>query len=558
MQVASFALPSAALAAAAALAFALSFPFNESFGGVWVLSLVWSGLLALAAIRSTSKLQLIIAVAVPFALALFVHQWWMGEITALGMPALVLYLTGWFVLLALLLRVQLQSARPVAAIIVVPTSLVAIEFLRGDLVCSGYAWFYTAHPLIEWSALAQCADLGGTWLLTAVAGMVSGAMVDGVHLKKGRARSLSRGAAVFTLIALVLYGRAALDNAPTNDPALRVLVVQTDLPMSNKLDWSREEKIEDFLEFATLTLDGARAAKAAGTPADVAAWPETTLPGLGLERESIQTLLEQQLFPGDMFSNGIVDLSRRAELPLIVGSPAYLGLRVEGEHFAWDKQFNSAYLVNALGVQGRTDKIFLTPFGEMMPVISNWDWLEQQMLDLGAEGMSFDLDAATDPTRFEIRSSLRAEDAPLIRIATPICFEITVPWASRAIAFPDGIRAADVLLNLSNDGWFGPSVGGRLQHLQVARLRAIELRTPIVRVVNTGISAAIDSSGRVDAFLAPHTANTLLASVRLDTRTPIAVRIADAVAWCALALCVVLFARACKQSTEDPSRVQST
>ena len=87
----------------------------------------------------------------------------------------------------------------------------------------------------------------------------------------------------------------ALDNAPTNEPALRVLVVQTDLPMSNKLDWSREEKVEDFLEFAKLTLEGARAAKAAGTPADVAAWPETTLPGLGLERESIQTMLEQQL-----------------------------------------------------------------------------------------------------------------------------------------------------------------------------------------------------------------------------------------------------------------------
>ncbi len=537
----------AALAVAAALTFALSFPFNESFHGLWWMSFVWCGLLALASRRAATTMQLIVVVGLPFGLALLAHQWWMREITSLGMPALVLYLTAWFVVLALVLRVQLRAPRPMPMIVVLPTTLVAIEFLRGDLVCGGYAWFYAAHPLVECSTLAQCADLGGSWLVSLLAGLVSGAMCDAVGPTR-RARVWSPCVALCAVAAAVVYGQIALTRAPTHEPTtepqLRVLVVQTNLPMSNKLDWSQDAQVEDFLAFAALTLDGARAATAAGTKADLAIWPETTLPGFGLERGSLTTLVEQRVFPGDTFAVAIADLSRRAGIPLVVGSPAYVGLRVENQRFVWDKQFNSAYLVGEGGATSRTDKIFLTPFGETMPVISNWDWLEQQLLDLGADGMTFDLDRADEPTRFDITSSALAADAPAVRVATPICFEITKPWASRRIAFPNGERAADVLLNLSNDGWFGPSVGGRLQHLQVARLRAIELRTPVVRAVNTGVSASIDSSGRVEASLPAMQAGTLLASVRLDARTPLSVTVGEGVAWSALVMCVVLFARA--------------
>jgi apolipoprotein N-acyltransferase len=62
-----------------------------------------------------------------------------------------------------------------------------------------------------------------------------------------------------------------------------------------------------------------------------------------------------------------------------------------------------------------------------------------------------------------------------------------------------GAKAADLLVNLSNDGWFGWYDAGRLQHQQAARLRAIENRVPLVRVANTGASAAIDSCGRITA-----------------------------------------------------------
>jgi apolipoprotein N-acyltransferase len=100
-----------------------------------------------------------------------------------------------------------------------------------------------------------------------------------------------------------------------------------------------------------------------------------------------------------------------------------------------------------------------------------------------------------------------------------------------------------VLVNISNDGWFGPSDAGRRQHLQVSQLRAIELDTPVVRSANTGISAAIDARGRVLARLPARAGDALRVSVTPSSSVPPAARIGDLVAWAAVAAaCGLLFA----------------
>ena len=526
---------SAAFGALSALAFALSFPLSESFVAGWPLAFAWPALFAAAVWSAPRPKVLTYAIGAPFFAAFLAHEWWMRHITELGMPVLVLYLTAWTVLLAILLRgLSVGSggrARwPFA--LSVPIALVAVEYLRGSLVCSGYAWFFAAHPLVEWTEVAQIAALGGGWLLTGLAGLVAGASIDAC-VRRDRFRWIGASTAVLALAASWLYGSALIaahDARAADAPRAELLVVQTNLPMSNKLAWPPEQQIEDFLTFARQTIDGAKVAREQGKGIDLALWPETMLPGLGLEPESLRALVEGNFYPGDRYDEALRDLCTRIDAPLLVGSPAYLGLRVEGNRFAWDRQFNSAYLVGADGMRGRTDKVYLTPFGEMMPIISNWDWLETQLLALGAEGMTFDLDAAAEPSQFTIESR-----GSTVRVAAPICFEITQPWASRRIAFPDGVRAAEVVVNLSNDGWFGGSTSGRRQHLQVAQLRAIELGTPVVRCVNTGLSASIDSVGRVEELLSSEAPGTFVAAPALGKERPLSVVVGD---WVAIAACL--------------------
>ena len=94
-------------------------------------------------------------------------------------------------------------------------------------------------------------------------------------------------------------------------------------------------------------------------------------------------------------------------------------------------------------------------------------------------------------------------------------------------------------MNLSNDGWFAGSRAGRRQHLQVAQLRAIELGTPVVRSVNTGMSASIDAVGRIEASLEPEVAGALVASPLPAEGKPLGVALGDAVAYAALLLAAV-------------------
>ena len=550
----------------AAAAFALSFPLGGAFVAGWPLSFAWPALLAAAARIAPTARSAGLAVGAPMFAALLAHQWWMHEITALGMPVLVLYLAGWFTVLALVVRTLggTRAAPRWPMAVALPLACVSSEFLRGDLVCSGYAWFFVAHPLVEWSAFAQVAALGGGWFVTALAAFVSGAAVDGLFAR-GPARIAAPVAALLALGASLAYGHARIgafdaakrsaiagsDTSSTAADSPRMLVVQTNLPMSNKLSWSPQEQEKDFLAFAVQTLRGA---EAAGRPVDAAVWPETMVPGFGLEGESIRALVEGRWYPGDRYIEALRELSSRIGAPLVVGSPAFVRLRAEGNRFRWDAQFNSAYLVDAQGTRARTDKIFLTPFGETMPVISNSDWLEAQLLALGADGMTFDLDTAERPEILRL-----ATPGAGVSVGVPICFEITAPWASRRIAFDGGVRRAEVLVNISNDGWFGWSDAGRRQHLQVARLRAIELDTAVIRCANTGISAAIDRCGRVEAELAPRTEGTLVAEPRRGVGVPLAARLGDSVAWSALAATVVgcalrLPRRSTRNSCGDPPR----
>jgi len=124
---------------------------------------------------------------------------------------------------------------------------------------------------------------------------------------------------------------------------------------------------------------------------------------------------------------------------------------------------------------------------------------------VGASGLSFDLDAGERPRALVIDTA----DGP-VRLTTPVCFEDAVPSVVRRLVRDTN---AGLIVNLSNDGWFGTSDAGRRAHEVAAAFRCIELRRPMIRAANTGCSSVIDMYGNVQSRLAPRTAGTLAATV---------------------------------------------
>jgi len=228
----------------------------------------------------------------------------------------------------------------------------------------------------------------------------------------------------------------------------------------------------------------------------------------------------------------------------VVGGPGYDGLNIvkddEGffEYDEYEGKYNSAFVLARGRVNDRRyDKMHLTPFGEVMPVISRFDRLESMLLSLGARGMAFNLSAGRSPTTLRIPAG---DDAEPIEIATPICFEATIAGVCRRLVFDNGTRRAGLMANLTNDGWFSWSDAGRRTHMLTARWRCVELDTPMVRAANTGISSVIDADGRVVRDTVTPVPNDqsnagyINEPVRLGTGSTLYASVGDAVGWATL------------------------
>lgn len=535
------------LAAGGGIAFACAWPPI----GAWALAPVAAAFLALAALRARGVLHAALAGTLGFLPAWAWLELWIVQLTPIGTAALVLYCSLYAGLIAALVRIVAEGPdRRIPIALLLPVVWCAIELIRARLVLNGYPWFQLGGAFLGADAsraiLAQSAALSGVVLPTALAACLGGGLVD---LLRGRRAGVA--IAVAALLAASAYGliRASAGDV-ASERSLRVVAVQTNLPTSNKIRWSPEAQMRDVPEFLRLSAEGVRAARAAGAPPDLVVWPETMVPGYGLEPPTLEMLVDGGYFPGRVFLDALTDLADFARAPLLVGSPVYIGLRPEPEteRWRWDRHYNSAYLIEP-GAEPpfpRYDKLFLTPFGERMPLISNWDWLEERLLALGAPGMSFDLDEGAGPVRFSIRS----RDGTEVRFATPICFEDTVAEVCRALAYEEGRPAVDLLVNISNDGWFGWSDTGRRHHVLHARLRAIELGMPVLRCANTGLSVLIDRVGRVTAWLGQDAPGDGRIAGALSATVPIAVaptpfgRFGDWASWLAALAAATLAWRA--------------
>ncbi len=334
------------------------------------------------------------------------------------------------------------------------------------MCCTGFPWNAFGYALIEPLALAQTASLIGLWGLTflSVAIFASPAvLID--DSSRERKPWIAPAIALALLVAMGIFGGVRLKLQPTSMVAnVKLRIMQPNLQQDVKFNYSA--KAEVMQKYLTLS-DRASGPQSTGVrDASILIWPESAFPFF-LTREADAMAQIADLLPkGTVLITGSV---RAPDLPP--------GTRIT-------RAYNSIYVIDHDGsVLSVYDKLHLVPFGEYLPF---QDWMEK----LGFAQLTKVQGGFIAGTR---RRPMEIPNAP--RALPLICYEAI---------FPGDVASRDDrpgwIVNLTNDGWFGISTGP-YQHLQQARLRAIEQGLPVVRAANTGISAVIDPMGRIVARL---------------------------------------------------------
>ncbi len=423
---------------------------------------------------------------------------WMFQVSPVGFfPGMLLQgaWTGVFVLLAAI-AVRGRGG-PVWTSFALAVTWSFVEVFRGSVLFGGYAWLLLGHPIIDAPFVSASGALVGAYGVGFALALSAAALTLLMRSREEWPRLAT--VALGPWVALVLL--AFLAPQPGAPLDARVAIIQTNVPQDNRMAWSMEDQVRLFDEFAAMTAS-------ARDRADLVVWPETMLPGPPLSPQALDEMRRFGLvyvvdLPGrdrleaTYFADEAIALHRALGVPMIVGATGIDGLSLStAEDGAVvqedDGLYNSAHLIVGGGLAAsRYDKLRLTIFGEVLPLVSRWDWLEEKLLLIGAGGMRFDLDAGEQPTWFDVPK----QDGSL-RVGTPICFEVAYAGVCRKLARGNGDRV-DALVNLTNDGWFATSDAGRAMHLKLARWRALENGVPIVRAANTGISAIIDARGGI-------------------------------------------------------------
>jgi apolipoprotein N-acyltransferase len=341
-----------------------------------------------------------------------------------------------------------------------------------------FVWLPLGNAGLEMGVPMRLAPLVGVYGLSFVFAMMNAAV----------ALLLLRRPRKHLLPLAVLPGLFLLPALPDIDkPQHRAVVIQPNI--EERQDWSAEMTEQTVRSLALLSLEHATEDKSG--PPEAILWPEVPAPFYYTDR---------------MFRDQAEQLSRVTKTHFLFGA---VGYTPKGQ------PTNSAFMVGPDGnFVARYDKINLVPFGEFVPPVFWW------------------INKISSETGNFVPGSQRAVfPAKNGRMGAFICYESV---------FPDFVRkfvsdGAGVLVNLSNDGYFGRSAA-REQHLMLVRMRAAENRRWLIRATNDGISAVIDPAGRLVHKAAPY--KRLSAKVRFSYREDLTAytRFGDWFVWTCLAL----------------------
>ena len=500
---------------------ALAFP-NPGWSVLAWVALAPAGI---AAVRTRHWRRLVWTSAVVFAVWWAVMLRWMWPVTGPGVGVLAIYL-GLNAALALVTAGALVQKLRWPMVLALPLAWVGIEVIRSVMPAGGFAWFTLAHSQAAWAEgsvgrVAQVADLMGQHTVGLVVAVFNGALVDWATRKSSTSR-MSMAGAVLLLAGAWGYGQWRIAQAGgAAGPGPTVAVVQTNVPHSNKLFPTLEGMVKDWEDLVALHDQAAQAL--GGETNAVVVWPETVIPAPLNEAGQVQL---QAGANNEQASAGQREYDRlRSEMAQLVPQVVALsGVTTFVGASARDAQAGMRHnAVYALGPDGTYApqiyfKQHLVPVGEYIP---GPGFVKSLVLKLSPYGEDHDYTIAPGKQAevFDLPGGFRA--------ATPVCYEDAVAGVCRDMVYGGDAserskgrtqgKRVDVLLNLTNDGWY-PGEGQRRQQLQLATLRCIENRVPMARSVNTGISGFIDSSGRPHNRLSAFDAGVSVATLSVDSR----------------------------------------
>ena len=423
--------------------------------------------------------------------------------------ALSLYLAAYFPISIGLMRYAVHHWHcPLA--IAAPVIWAGLELFRAHFL-TGFAWYYLGHTQHGWTSFIQICDLTGVYGVSFVMILVQALAAeliptlwlarcqllppaltmqdallkaaDQQRTNNWYLRRTAIGAA--TVLAVIGYGLWQRSGA-TFPAGPRVAAVQGNFRAVVNPNPADGPRIHQRYKLLT--------GQAVKQQPDFIVWPEgmfrwpllATTPGVTNEHLSaVNPQMNFEWLQNLQVEKSLADMSQMANAAMFVNLTTVWS---DGQKL---KYYNSSVFVRPdVGLVNRYDKIHRVPFGEYIPAT---DWLPF-LTWFAPFGEEFGIAAGEAPVACEFKGYR----------ATPlICYEDTVPQVVRQIVLatrqpqPNGQEGrVHLLVNMSNDGWFDGS-SEHDQHLITAQFRCIEMRTPMVRAVNSGISAIIDGDGVV-------------------------------------------------------------
>ena len=347
-------------------------------------------------------------------------------------------------------------------VLMLALSLSAMEWLRGHIL-SGFPWNVLGYALTYPASLMQSVAVFGIYGLTLIAVLVFA--LPPVLWSEAQGRGSRRAAlavAVLPLLVASVAGHIRLALAPSAVvPGVKIRIVQPSVLQRDK--WRPENQERIFFDHIELSRRDATGTIDNLTGITHVVWPEAAMPFLPLDTPEALAAIGALLPEGTVLIAGAL---RAEQAP-----PKSPRLRIF---------FNSLLVFGRGGVLlTRYDKIHLVPFGEFLPLrrVLEAIGLRQLTHVIG----TFDFGVSPRPLL----------GIPGLPPTLPlICYEAIFPGA-----LVQGAERPGVMVNVTNDGWFGNTTGPR-QHLHQARVRAVEEGVPIIRAANNGVSAAFDGYGR--------------------------------------------------------------
>lgn len=388
-----------------------------------------------------------------------------------------------------LYRYQLLSSQPspqhiAILLLIFPSLWVISEWFRG-WAFSGFPWLYLGYGHTDtWlSGWAPITGVFGISWITAFSGALLGLLYHyGVRFLRtniGNTHTLLGLGSGLLLTTCFWLGGSYLKHESWTVPTGKVLsigLVQPALPLEIK--WDPHQLAAIIAQYRT---DSATLWKN-----DLVVWPESAIPRF------YHQVTE--------YLDAIVAEANSTHTALIIGIPTAVTSNQNSstnDNIPSNKSVSndlfSTYYNSAIGLgeaSGIYHKQHLVPFGEYVPFEQ---WLRGTIT-------FFDLPMSAFNSGPEGQKPIKAKG---VTIGTVICYEIAYSELVRESALN-----ANMLLTLSNDTWFGKSIGPK-QHFQIARMRAMENRKPLIRATNDGISALITASGRISATIPSYQRNTL-------------------------------------------------